>query len=74
MAEYSRPYRGLATEAGTRLSDPARMQGYVDLKAKHRSRGVQPVPMVAHHMTVAINTIARGEIRTWVLSRRSRTR
>ena len=38
----------------------------------HCSKGAQPVPKDVYRMTVVINTTGRGEIRTWVLSHRSR--
>ena len=57
-------------EAGTRFSDPGGMHGSVCTAAEVRS----PCPRLHIAVAVVINTTVRGEIRTWVLSHRSRTR
>ena len=59
-------------EAGTRLSDPGWMQGWVDLGTAVEVRSPCPRPHIA--VAVMINTTVRGVIRTRVLSHRSRTR
>jgi len=43
-------------------------------RPRHCSKVAQPVPKAAIAAAVAINATVRGEIRTWVLSQRSRTR
>ena len=58
-------------EASTRFSDPGRMQGWVDLDI---AVSAQREPKAASRSAVAINTTVHGEIQTWVLSHRNRTR
>jgi len=60
-------------EAGTRSSDPEGVQGWgmQDLSTALRC---SPCPRLHVAAAVAINTTARGEIRTSVLSHRSQTR
>jgi len=58
-------------EAGARFNDPGGMQSWVDLDI---AVSAQPEPKAAYRSTVAINTTVHGEIQTWVLSHRNRTR
>jgi len=59
-------------EAGTRFSDPGGMQGWVDLSTTVKVRS--PCPKLHITVALAMNTAVGGEIRTLVLSHRSRTR
>ena len=56
----------IPAEVGTRFSDPE----WIEDTAVRRS----PCPRLHIAAAITINTTVRGEIRTWVLSHRKRTR
>ena len=62
----------LIPKADTRFTFPWTVEGWVDLGTVVKVRS--PCPKLYIAAVVAINTSVCGEIRTWVLSHRSRTR
>jgi len=64
-------YSAIVSYAGCRgaFTVPRRMEGWVDLRTAVRV--CSPCPRLHIAVAVVINTTARGEIQTWVLSHRS---
>jgi len=62
----------IPAEAGTRFSDPRRKQGWVNLGTA--TKVISLCPMLHITVAIVINTTARSEIQTWVLSHCSRMR